>query len=38
MHIGMGDGAITIWDAKKVLDAGANTEGGLKMGKGCVSA
>ena len=32
--IGMGDGAITLWDAKKILDGGSE----LKMGRGCVSA
>lgn len=35
----MGDGAITLWDAKKILEgsAGNNSEH-LKIGKGCVSA
>ena len=32
----MGDGAITLWDAKKIIEAGSNPE--LKMGRGCVSA
>ena len=38
----MADGAITIWDAHKVLEnIGGNNNAGestLKMGKGCVSA
>lgn len=38
----MGDGAITLWDAKKILEGsmGGNNAGEqqLKMGKGCVSA
>jgi protein transport protein SEC31 len=35
----MGDGAITLWDARKILDqpASAGVES-LKMGRGCVSA
>ena len=32
----MGDGAITLWDARKILEGGAGAE--LKMGRGCVSA
>ena len=32
----MGDGAITLWDARKIIESG-NAEQ-LKMGKGCVSA
>mmetsp|Transcript_3055 Transcript_3055/g.5156 ORF Transcript_3055/g.5156 Transcript_3055/m.5156 type:complete len:174 (-) Transcript_3055:3424-3945(-) len=34
---GMQDGAITLWDPKKILD-GQSTVENLKMGKGCVSA
>jgi len=37
----MGDGAITLWDARKILEgqAGNNSvEQPLKMGRGCVSA
>jgi len=35
----MGDGAITLWDVKKVMDVGVgNNVGELKLGKGCVSA
>lgn len=34
---GMDDGAITLWDPKKILD-GSSTMDNLKMGKGCVSA
>lgn len=34
---GMEDGAITLWDPKKILD-GQSTMENLKMGKGCVSA
>lgn len=34
---GMEDGAITLWDPKKILD-GSCTMDTLKMGKGCVSA
>lgn len=34
---GMTDGAITLWDPKKILD-GESTMDNLKMGKGCVSA
>lgn len=33
----MEDGAITLWDPKKLLD-GSSTMETLKMGKGCVSA
>ncbi len=33
----MGDGAITLWDARKILEGGTNPSD-LKMGKGCVSA
>lgn len=33
----MGDGAITIWDAKKILE-GNNPDSAMKMGRGCVSA
>jgi len=33
----MDDGAITLWDPKKILD-GQSTMENLKMGKGCVSA
>lgn len=33
----MDDGAITLWDPKKILD-GQSTMDNLKMGKGCVSA
>lgn len=32
---GMSDGAITLWDARKVIEAGTSE---LKMGRGCVSA
>lgn len=32
----MGDGAITLWDARKILDGGVDQQ--LKMGRGCVSA
>ena len=35
---GMGDGAITLWDAHKVLDATSGNNNELKMGRGCVSA
>jgi hypothetical protein len=31
----MGDGAITLWDARKIIESG-NAE--AKMGRGCVSA
>ncbi len=34
---GMEDGAITLWDARKIIEAGAN-QSDLKMGRGCVSA
>ena len=34
---GMDDGAITLWDPKKILD-GQQTMENLKLGKGCVSA
>jgi protein transport protein SEC31 len=34
---GMADGAITLWDPKKLLD-GTATMDTLKMGRGCVSA
>jgi len=38
----MGDGAITIWDAKKIIGDGqsgvATEEAIAKLGKGCVSA
>lgn len=34
---GMEDGAITLWDARKILDSGVN-QGELKKGRGCVSA
>lgn len=39
----MNDGAITLWDVKKILEGGppAGGEGSeqqLRMGKGCVSA
>ena len=33
----MDDGAITLWDPKKILD-GQSTMETLKLGKGCVSA
>ena len=33
----MGDGAITLWDAKKILEGQGSNEN-LKLGKGCVSA
>lgn len=33
----MGDGAITLWDARKILESGLNDQQ-LKMGRGCVSA
>ena len=40
--LGMGDGAITLWDVRKILDnsaAGNNAgEQPLKLGRGCVSA
>ena len=36
--LGLGDGAITLWDAKKVIEAGVPNMNDLKMGKGCVSA
>lgn len=34
---GMEDGAITLWDARKIIESGANAAD-LKMGRGCVSA
>lgn len=37
----MGDGAITLWDARKIIEGqiGNNSmEQPLKMGRGCVSA
>jgi hypothetical protein len=37
----MGDGAITLWDTRKILDGylgASNTDSQSKMGKGCVSA
>jgi len=37
----MGDGAITLWDVKKIMGDGkwlANVDEPVKMGKGCVSA
>lgn len=34
----MGDGAITLWDARKVLDGSSGNNNELKMGRGCVSA
>lgn len=36
----MGDGAITLWDARKVLESGSsgNNASDLKMGRGCISA
>ena len=34
--LGLGDGAITLWDAKKIVEAGPSAE--LKLGRGCVSA
>ena len=36
MYEGMGDGAITLWDARKILEGGNSAD--LKMGRGCVSA
>ena len=33
----MDDGAITLWDAKKILEGGSSLDN-LKVGKGCVSA
>ena len=39
--IGMGDGAITLWDTRKVIEhynASGNNPSELKMGRGCVSA
>jgi protein transport protein SEC31 len=35
---GMEDGAITLWDARKILEAGAGSPAELKLGRGCVSA
>jgi hypothetical protein len=35
----MGDGAITLWDARKILEnSGSNNSEPLKLGKGCISA
>ena len=34
---GMEDGAITLWDARKIIENGTN-QGELKKGRGCVSA
>ena len=34
----MGDGAITLWDVRKVMEGGANADQPLKLGRGCVSA
>jgi len=33
----MGDGAITLWDTRKILE-NPGSDQPLKMGKGCVSA
>jgi hypothetical protein len=41
VYEGMGDGAITLWDARKVIEnygQGGNNTNELKMGRGCVSA
>lgn len=35
---GMGDGVITLWDARTILADGKTSAAELKMGKGCVSA
>jgi protein transport protein SEC31 len=35
-YLGLGDGVITLWDAKKIVEAGPSAE--LKVGRGCVSA
>lgn len=35
---GMGDGAITLWDARKIVEAATVNNQDLKMGRGCVSA
>lgn len=34
----MSDGAITLWDARKIIEAGTINTQDLKMGRGCVSA
>jgi len=34
---GMADGAITLWDARKIIESGANP-GDLKLGRGCFTA
>ncbi len=35
---GMEDGAITLWDARKILEGGVGNPAELKLGRGCVSA
>jgi hypothetical protein len=41
LRVGMGDGAITLWDPRKIIEAqgsASNNASELKMGRGCISA